>query len=512
MRVLFIYRPASLDVTDPLGVLYLSASLKQAGHEVELLMPNLESRMMSRILEFQPEVIAYSVTSGSERYYLAMDREIKKHLPHVTIFGGPHASFFPEVIEEDGLDAICIGEGDLAIVDFVNRLGRDEDITTTPNFWVKSEGRIVRNEVRPLVADLDALPFPDRQILMKYPGYRRYRTRFFLSSRGCPYKCTYCFDHSMAQLYKGKGKYVRHRSVPNVIAEIQQVRSRYGLRHVYFYDDVFVLDRRWIQEFCEMYRHEVGLPFTGYLRVNLVTEELIRSLARAGCHSVAMAVESGNEPLRTRVLGRKMSNEDILEAARLLRAYKINFMTQNMVALPTETVDDAIETITLNAQCKPSYAWCSIFQPYPRTALAEYCVELGLIPSDYANNPTYQDDAPIKRGREKRDFERLHKLFSFAVEFPFLIPHLKSLIRLPLGFLYQTLYRGFKGYTHLFRLRMSSFDMGFLFYLLAVYRYRWRVRRRGSLHDVAFDPRRGLPRSPDETSNAAKRTREPVGV
>jgi radical SAM superfamily enzyme YgiQ (UPF0313 family) len=490
MRVLFIYRPASLDVTDPLGVLSLSASLKRAGHQVELLMPNLEQHLYDRVMEFNPDVIGYSVTSGSEQYYLEMNRILSMSLDHVSIFGGPHATFCPEVIEEDGLDAVCLGEADEALVEFCDRLARDEDLTTVQNFWVKQNGTIHKNPVRPLTDDLDSLPFPDRSVLMKYPGYRRYRNRFFLTSRGCPYQCSYCFNHVMLQLYKGKGKYVRQRSVDNVIAEIHEVQEKYGVGHVYFYDDVLVLDKEWTEEFAEVYPRQVGLPFTGYLRANLVTEELTKQLAKAGCHSVAMAVESGNEEVRNQVLRRRISNHKLEEAIRMVKRAGIRVMTQNMVGLPEEDIDRAIETIELNARCRPDYAWCSIFQPYPGTEAARYCVEKGLIPAEYAHNVSYQNIAPIKHGQEQKDFQRLHKLFSLAIEFPFLIPHLKRLMRLPLDPLYQVLYRGFKGYTHLFRLRMSSFDRGWFNYLTTVFRYKWRVWRRGALHDVrpATDP------------------------
>jgi radical SAM superfamily enzyme YgiQ (UPF0313 family) len=477
MRVLFIYRTASLDVTDPLGIMSISAVLKRAGHTVDLLIPNLEGNLFKKVREFAPEIIGFSVTTGSEDYYLEISRALKKELSFTAVFGGPHPTFFPDVLKCDGVDAICRGEGDEAIVEFADRLEKGEDVTNVLNFHVKNNGQIYQNPLRPLVSDLDTLPFVDRDILNKYAGYRYSRLRFFLSSRGCPYDCTYCFNHSLKKMYKehGCGVYIRQRSVEHVIREISQVKKKYKMKKVYFYDDIFVMNKPWIREFTKRYKEEFDLPFTCYLRVNLVTEELISNLASAGCESVALAIESGNEAIREQVLHRRMTNDQIREAARLLHKYNICFMTQNMVALPDESIENAFETIQLNADIRPGYAWCSIFQPYIGTDVYNYCLEKGYLTIDHKQDITYQNEAPIKK-EDKKQFENLHKLFGLAVEFPFILKRAKKLINWPKNPVFNISYRVFKGYTHFWRMRMSSFDPGFLVYLLCLIRYKIMVK------------------------------------
>ena len=179
MKILFIYRTASLDVTDPLGIMSISAVLKRAGHTVDLLIPNLESNLFKKVRSFAPDIIGFSVTTGSEDYYLEMIRRLKEELSFTAVFGGPHPTFFPDVLQCEGLDAICRGEADEAIVEFADRMEKGLDITGVMNFHVKVDGRIHQNPLRPLIRDLDTLPFVDRDILNKYAGYRHSRLRFF---------------------------------------------------------------------------------------------------------------------------------------------------------------------------------------------------------------------------------------------------------------------------------------------------------------------------------------------
>ena len=278
-------------------------------------------------------------------------------------------------------------------------------------------------------------------------------------------------------MYKenGCGKYIRQRSVDHVLEEIREVKEKYKVKKIYFYDDIFIMNKSWIREFTSRYKEEFDLPFTCYLRVNLVTEELIANLASAGCESVALAIESGNAAIREQVLHRKMTNDQIKEVARLLHKYKICFMTQNMVALPDESIDNAFETIQLNADIRPGYAWCSIFQPYIGTDVYNYCIEKGYLDPSHKQDITYQREAPIKKG-DKKQFENLHKLFGLAVEFPFMLKITRKLMNWPKNPLFDITYRIFKGYTHFWRMRMSSFDLGFLIYIGCLIRYKILVK------------------------------------
>lgn len=484
MKCLFIYRTASLDITDPMGIMHLIAAAKRGGHEADLLLSNLEKNLFRAAREYRPEVIGFSVTSGSEHYYLELIRRLRRHLDFLSLVGGPHPTFFPEIIEEPEVDIICRGEGDIALVDLLDRLRDGRDYSDVPNLWVKKNGAIIRNNMSPPIADLDELPFADRESSLKYYAYRHSGVRHFLAGRGCPYDCAYCFNHKLKSIIKeetGSAGYCRLRSVEHLIGELEDVKARYPLKVAYFSDDLFIMNRKWLKEFTRAYAERVGLPMICYVRANLVTEEVARCLKEANCITIAMGVESGNEDIRRNVLNRNMTNEQIVKAADLLHNYGITIMTQNMVGLPEESINNAYETIDVNIRVRPAYAWASIFQPYPRTKLHEYCLEKGYLHDSHKQHASYQVESPINTGMTKREFENLHKLFALVIEFPSLRKLSRRLIRLPGNIFFNIIYRGFKGYTHIFRLRMSSGEVGFMGYLASLVMYRLR-RRRGTTY------------------------------
>jgi radical SAM superfamily enzyme YgiQ (UPF0313 family) len=480
MKCLFVYRTASLDITDPMGIMCLIAAVKQRGHEADLLLTNLEKDLFASVRAYKPDVIGFSVTSGSETYYLELIRRLRRHADFLAVMGGPHPTFFPEVLEQEGVDVICRGEGDDALPDLLDRLAAGQDYRDVPNLWVKRGGQITRNPMRPLIADLDRLPFADRASFLKYYAYAHSSVKHFLASRGCPYDCTYCFNHMLKKLYREEANethYCRLRSVDHIVREVEEVRRNYPLKIVYFHDDLFIMNRRWLREFAAAYRTRVDLPMICYVRANLVDEEVARCLKEANCITIAMGIESGNEPLRHTVLKRQMSNEQIIRAADLFHQHGITIMTQNMVGLPEETIDNAFETIDLNIRVKPAYAWVSIFQPYPRTELHGYCIEKGYLDPAHVQHASYQVESPINRGLTKREFENLHKFFALTIEFPRLKKLTRGLIRWPNNLVFNVIYRAFKGYTHIVRLKMSSGEAGFLGYIwdLALYRLRRRM-------------------------------------
>ena len=222
MRVLFAIKQIDYE---PQGILHLSSMLKAAGHEVALTIASAENPVQFAV-DFAPHVVAYSVTTGSQGYYLELNRRIKERVDAFSVFGGPHATFFPEIIEEEGVDGVCRGEGEEALLDLVNALERGEPLTTIANWWIKADGQIHRNPPRPLIGDLDSLPLPDRKLIYDKDRFtRRSKLKHFITGRGCPYSCTYCYNQGFHALYRGKGKPVRRRSVDSVLEELRWVKA-----------------------------------------------------------------------------------------------------------------------------------------------------------------------------------------------------------------------------------------------------------------------------------------------
>ncbi|MEK6820378.1 MAG: radical SAM protein, partial [Nanoarchaeota archaeon] len=355
-----------------------------------------EENIEEKIKEYQPGIIAHSVMTGEHGFYSELIGKLKRMFPDMFFLaGGPHPTFFPEFLEQSSLDAICRGEGEEAVVEFLELFEAGKDFTQTRNFWFKKDGRIIRNPVRPLIKNLDGLPFPDRELVYKYPKIRDTEIRHFFFSRGCPFDCSYCFNHSFFELYSQEAeepKRVRFRATDNLLEEIAQVISQHETRVVYFQDDTFILDREKLKEFAEKYPKKINLPFHCHVRANLVDEEIVSMLKKAGCYSVHMAAETADDYLRNEVLGRRMSREQIVEAARLIKHAGIKLMLQNMIGLPEGNLEKDLETLGLNVACQPECAWVSIYQPYPKTRLGEFCREKGFYSGDFSDiDPNFFD-------------------------------------------------------------------------------------------------------------------------
>jgi anaerobic magnesium-protoporphyrin IX monomethyl ester cyclase len=447
VHVLFIIKEID---NEPHGILRVSAALKQAGHVTDMVVAT-EEDPIEAALRIKPDALAYSVYTGTQRYYLDVNRRIREQLDVYSIMGGPHPTFFPEIIEEEGVDAICIGEGEYATVDLINALEKADAIEGIANWWIKSNGRIYRNGLRPLVADLDELPLADRQLLYRaHPLSRQRKLKPFITGRGCPYNCSFCFNEAYSQLYGGKGRRTRRRSVENVIQEIQEVRREHPLDFVLFLDDTFIINRKWLQRLAKRYKEEVGLPFWCQVRPNLVTEEKVALFKDMGCVSVSFGLETANDRLRYEVLNRHITKEQILKACRILREHGIKYSTNNMLGLPTGGLETDLETLDLNIECRADYVNVFLYQPYPKTKLGEMALREGLMTGTFDDlSGSVTDDTVIKFSSdgEKRQIENLQKLLSVTAEFPFLKSLVVRLIKLPPNELFWLVYKGWKGYA-----------------------------------------------------------------
>ncbi len=435
-KLLFVIKGTAL--VERYGVMMLAAALKRAGHGVALARAQRlgVERLRQMVGELEPAALLYSAMTGEHQYLLDVNRRLKEDYRGVSVFGGPHATFFPEMIYEDGVDVVCRGEGEEAVVELADALAEERDYGGVANLWVKRDGAVVRNELRPLVEDLDALPFADRGIL--YEGdaaLRDHPTKIFFAMRGCVFRCTYCFNHRFNDMCRGLGRVCRARSVDGLLAEMKHVKARWPLRYMQIDDDTFLLHKRaWLEEFAERLPREVGAPFMCNVRVDLVNADNVRLLKAAGCHAAWMGVEAGDERVRRDVLKRPHTDDEIKAAVTLLRRRGIRVATQNLCGLPVEdpvAVDE--KTLALNVACRPDFAWSSIFYPYPRTELGERAVAGGYYDGSLADVPeTNKINTMLAWGDEKttRQVENLHKFFGVVAEFPWLWPLARRLINL----------------------------------------------------------------------------------
>jgi len=388
MKILFIYpdigvRGGALSYQFGLGM--LSAVLKRHGHVTRLhtLFGRYDPAPLKAVLaDYRPDLIALSAVSPQFRFVKRIFEDLQP-LPAFTILGGPHATLLPGCLAAtEGLDALCVGEGEYPLLELADALAQGGDPRAIPNLWVKARGgEIVRNAPRPFLEDLDALPFADRE-LVDYQAVINsdFHTALFMFSRGCPYDCTFCSNHALRG--KQPGRYVRFRSVDSCLAEIGAVTRRYAARTLYFNDDCFTAQRAFVEAFCARYPREFQHPFAINARPETLNDEVCRMLREAGCARVSIGIESGSELFRREVLGRSQSNDRIAEAFAACRRAGIKTKSFNIVGFPYETPALFQETVALNARLQPDSVIVGIFEPYPGTRLAEACLKEGWLPAD----------------------------------------------------------------------------------------------------------------------------------
>ncbi len=466
MKILFFFK--SDFSTVPLSIMTLSSQLKTHGHQCEFIDLKFEPDYIKSTLDFQPDIIAYSIVSFTWSYYQKLNLKIRENIDSFSVFGGPHCTIYPDFINEEGVDAICIGEGEDAIVELVQNLQEKKDITNIPNIWVKKDKTIYKNEIRNLVSNLDSIPFPDYELINKYRFFRNSGVYYIMTSRGCPYNCTYCINHFYRRLYKDKGKYIRRRSTDNVIEELLLAKNTYKSKLIIFNDDIFTLDREWLKEFSSKYKDFISLPFDAYTRVDTIDEELVIILSDMGCKTLYFGIESGNTKLRNEILNKKITDEQIIKASLLIKKYKIKSLSFNMLNLPGESLSEAFETVTINFQSKVDYPMGFVFQPFPNIDLTNYAIKLNLLDS---SNKHFHDSLIHGKGlilnKDRVEITRLRYFFIIACKFPFTIPIIKLLIKLPLDFLYLLILTFSRGLILLFTMYRPSVKQVSIFYLLS---------------------------------------------
>jgi len=440
MKIAFLQETTNQHI----GMMYLSAIVKSHGYQCELFVEPLEKDFFHATRSYAPDVVGFSVITGAHPWALSTASRLKEILPKVlVILGGPHPTYFPEVVNEPVVDAIARGEAELSFPELVHRLEEGQSYTDTLGLWAKKDGQIYRNDVAPLIQDLSSLPYPDHELYLKYPFYREQSEVPFSTTRGCPFRCSFCYNHVKARLYRGKGRFVRTRRIDDVLGEMEMARKMYPkMRSVILYDDIIGIDKRWLAEFCAAYANRIGMPWFTSVRADLVDEVMIEQLAKANCFCLSLGVETGDEDLREKVLGKRISNFQYIEAARLMRGARIKVRTSNMLFLPEEDINKAFKTVDLNREMKVDFAWAYTLQPYPGTDIYDYAVKSG-----YLSSAFQLDDIdplgllkPIVHVQDQRKILVLHRLFHLAVHSNLMRRLLRILIFFPPNPVFDALY------------------------------------------------------------------------
>ena len=410
MHVLF-----TSSACETLAIEQLSAALKQAGHQCSMCFDPqlfndtfLYNRCLSKLFDYSneivnevqslnPDLIAFSVVSDNYPWAINLANKIKMVLDTPIVFGGVHPSSVPEyVIKQPSVDYIVIGEGEEAVVDLANNLKDPNICKKIPNIWMKDGKDVVKNEVRPLIQDLSTLPLPDKDIFYKKLPYL-HEGYITITSRGCVNKCTFC-NNSLYKdhIYRGKGRFFRRRSPENVLAELKDAKEKFPYTAVHFWDEIFISDKKWLFQFLEGYKKEIGVPFTCCIHVNFIDEEVVSLLKDANCWQAIMGVQSLNEELKETILNRRETNKQVRKTIQLLRDAGILTICENMLGLPTQTEEDLINMLRFYNETRPNRLSLYFIRYYPKTKIIDIALEHKML--------TKEDVEEINTGLIARSF------------------------------------------------------------------------------------------------------------
>ncbi|MDD4477050.1 MAG: radical SAM protein [Patescibacteria group bacterium] len=420
MRVFLVLLKINSNCQWHVGLSYISAVLKKGGHDVELFeLENFHEQnhfLLERIKEFRPGVIGISSNSHQFKYVDILAKEIKDCVSVPIFLGGVHTTLNPENIKElKYVDGVCIGEGEEAFLELVNAINNKRNLTDIKNFWIKHGGEVIKNTSRPLIENLNFLPFPDRSIFNYFKEKKTKKVPRFIFSRGCPFDCAYCCNHAIKKVYKDLGKYVRFRTVNMAIAEIEAELQKYNFSHFKLDDDTFSLNKSWLKEFCNTIAiKNWNLTFECNVRPGTIDAEAMNALKKGGCTLVKIGIETGNEALRKEVLNRKFSNQDIIKTFKIAKENGIKTFSFNMIGIPGENRTTIKETIDLNAKIKPDFMQVTIFYPYRGTVLGDECFRKGYV--ERFSEDSYMEKSSLKLpGISRHLIEKSAKNFKFKV-------------------------------------------------------------------------------------------------
>lgn len=398
-RILFVYRAED---RESLGIEYLSSMLRNSGHKTALIIyyekENFKRRLIKRIKEFNPDFICFSVVTDNYHWSSEMAKLVKKNTSAPIVFGGIQVTSCPEeVISRDFVDFIVVGEGEHAILELVEN-PKKENIK---NVWLKKNGKIIKNSLRPLV-DLNSLPFPDKELFYNEAPYLKFQY-VCMTSRGCPFNCSFCFNCHLKELYKNQ-KWFRRLDVERIIDELKTAKKKFNYLSVRFDDDCFTANKEWLKNFLREYIKEINVPFNMASHSIFIDEEVAFLLKKAGCLEIEIGVQSPIERIRKDICKRNDSNGMIINAVRAIKKYKLELNVDHIFCLPSEKVSDYWEGGGLNFYIglRPTRMTNHILQYYPNTEIVEIGKKYGEI--------TEEDMNEIVRGDYKNTTFNMYKI------------------------------------------------------------------------------------------------------
>jgi len=442
MHVLFIQKQAF----PYMGVMSIAGYLKKHGHSSSCLIDNFEPAHTQGSDLRRADIIGISALSSEHPWLIDVIRRIRTIVPDTPIIiGGIHAILYPDILHETDADMLCAGEGENVLTRVLDMIGHNRfplDMGTIDGLVYKKEDALCKNRLPALVQQFDW--HEDRSVYYKrYTALARDDQQQFISGRGCPYKCNFCYNAQLQEKYRGCGRYIRKKPVELCIEEIENVKCNYGVRSVVFADDAFAVDPAWLAAFLAEYRKRISIPFMCVVRADHITGEIARELSRSGCHTISMGVETGNEHLRNAILNKNISNESLRRAARYFKENNIRIQTSNMFGIPYETLDDALETVRFNIDLGATFTFAAMLMPFPGTGIEKVALESGWLdtPLRFDMLPQSFFSGSVFKGPHIDLLENVKSVIQWCIRYPTLYRFFKRMVRLRCRPLFRTLDR-----------------------------------------------------------------------
>ena len=481
------------------GIASLTASVKHAGHEADILIENAEAKFEDVLAASGPDVVGVTICSSDVNWLIKTLPRIRQSVPDAFLLvGGIHPTIHPALLDEyPEIDAICVGEGEEVVVELLGALqaassgnqlsvngeqsggkgkqsekdgkrlavsgeqsGKDgkqlavsseqspltdyrlpltvhpPPLTSIRNLHIRWQDRIYRNEMRPLITNLDDYP-EDRTIYFKrYPDLARDTLLQYIFSRGCPYPCSFCVNSSLNRIFKGLGPVQRRKSVDFSLREIKKLRRFYvNAATGFFIDDLFLHDKKWVKEFLPRYKEEIGLPYICSAGPNTIDEEMADLLKETGCASVEFGIETGNEEKRKQIYHKwAFTDAEFRRQIGLVKSRGIEVYCPSMFVFPTETPADSFRTVEFYHELGVDHPFSSFLMPYPDTEIFNIAVKYKAIPPDLRAEdlPSNYFTQSACRIPKLRVIENIQYLFYFFVRFPRFYRYFRWLVYIPI--------------------------------------------------------------------------------
>jgi len=424
-----------------LGIEWISAYLKQRGINTTLVFDpvlfedqnSIDWPLLSRIFSItddiaeevvskKPDMVGISSMSTNYKWALRVARKIKEINNKIPIvFGGIHPSIVPEVvIKEDCVDYVIQGEGEYSLFHLIKVILNGEEVRGISGIFAKSaNGEIVRGLPPVLIEDINELPFPDKSLFVDYLSIQNgtYRT---MCSRGCAFRCTYCCHDYLKKLYTGR--YVRQRTVDNVISELLYAKKHYNPKSIHFNDDIFTYNRQWTLNFLKEYRRLINLPYLIITHPAFINEEIAIHLKNSGCYRIKLGIQSLNNKTKIEILRRNETNDIVERCFDILDRNKVPYSADHILGLPNETLDDLENAATFYMNHKylnmiNSY-WLTYF---PKTSIIDIADRYNTLPAskedielrgERGEIKTYLSGGGIEDLSRKKIYEKYEILFA----------------------------------------------------------------------------------------------------